>query len=268
MPMDAAEDVAQTVSLGERLVQARERRGLALAQAAEKLRLEPKVVEALEAERFEELGAAVYVRGYLQHYAELLGENPAELLELYASRASVNAAPDLTQIMKERHREAPRGRRFGVWQGALLTLALILVAVVWWAVRSGPVDQDLMVESAPITETPPAAAPAPVGVTPPAVEAGARTATGPVQLQLQFRQDCWVEVYDAAGATLHHDMARAGTTETLSGTPPLRLVLGNAGGVGIRLDGHEVILGAHLPAAQVIRFTLERDGQITRESMN
>lgn len=265
--MDAAEGAAQTAGLGERLAQARERRGLAVAQAAEKLRLEPKVIEALEAERFEELGAAVYVRGYLQHYAELLGENAAELLALYTSRANAHAVPDLTQIMKERNREAPRGRRFGVWQGALLTLALILVAVVWWAVRSGPVDQGVTVESVPTPQTSPRAEFAPVGMTP-AVTQRAAMAIGPVKLQLQFRQDCWVEVYDAAGATLHHDMARAGTTETLSGTPPLRLVLGNAGGVGIRLDGHDVVLGTHLPAAQVIRFTLDRDGQVSREFMN
>ena len=44
-------------SIGERLRAGRERAGLSVAAAAEKLHLDPKVIEALEADRFAELGA-------------------------------------------------------------------------------------------------------------------------------------------------------------------------------------------------------------------
>ena len=60
-------------SIGERLRAGRERSGLSIPAAAEKLHLDPKVIEALEADRFAEVGASVYVRGHLKRYADFVG---------------------------------------------------------------------------------------------------------------------------------------------------------------------------------------------------
>ena len=90
------------VGIGARLRAARESKGLTVLQAAEKLHVDARVLEALEAENFEPLGADVYVRGHLRRYAELVGESPAELQELY-SDTSRQPRPDLTRI--------PRGER-------------------------------------------------------------------------------------------------------------------------------------------------------------
>jgi len=308
--------------LGQRLVLARERRGLGVVQAAEKLHLEPRVIEALEAENFEVLGAAVYVRGHLQRYADLLGENAAELHALYASLEHARATPDLTQVITERNRGMAPGARVGVWQGGLLTLALVMAALVWWAVRSGPVappttapgpppqepaagavaapgaapvaQRDLPARVAararddatvPRTARPAAAAPtvaptlpataaegpaagaapaatapvakAPVAVTPPLPAANA------ARVVLSFREDSWAEVYDANGTALYRDIAAAGAVHELSGAPPLRLVLGNAAGVGITVNGRNVSLGAALQATPNAQFALDRGGRVT-----
>src|SRR5256885_11621997 len=77
---------------------------LPISQAAETLCLDPRTLEALEAEDFAALGADVYVRGHLRRYAELIGESPAQLQELYA-RSARAAHPDLTRIP---HREPGR----------------------------------------------------------------------------------------------------------------------------------------------------------------
>ena len=74
-------------SIGERLRAGRERAGLSVAAAAEKLHLDPKVIEALEADRFAELGASVYVRGHLRRYADFVGEPGVELVNAYSARA-------------------------------------------------------------------------------------------------------------------------------------------------------------------------------------
>jgi len=326
--MTEAGNAAQATGLGERLARARERRGLALLQTAEKLHLEPRVVEALEAEDFDTLGAAVYVRGHLQRYAELVGENAAELQALYAGRPHAHSTPDLTQVITERSRGAAPGARFGVWQGGLLTLALVLAALVWWAVRSSPTGGNAIEVQAPPEETgptpaaaapqpapatarpaapraaaaprttaapaaasqaparPAAPAPRPEHVTAPAPAAAARVgdsapapaaapppaaATTPAaapaanaaKLVLRFREDSWAEVYDASGAALYRDIANAGAVQTLSGVPPLRLVLGNAAGVGISLDGRNVTLGATLQSTPNAHFVLERGGRVT-----
>src|SRR5205823_14067558 len=87
----------QRCGTGARLRAAREQAGLSLAQAAESLALDPPTLEALEAEDFAALGADVYVRGHLRRYAELIGESPAQLQELYA-----RSAPALQPRSEER----------------------------------------------------------------------------------------------------------------------------------------------------------------------
>lgn len=86
----ASEAGGDARGIGARLRGAREKRGLTILQAAEKLHVDARMLEALEAGNFAALGALVYVRGHLRRYAELLGEPPPEPAEQYA------AAPALT----------------------------------------------------------------------------------------------------------------------------------------------------------------------------
>src|SRR3954465_3520492 len=111
MPMDeTAVEAAPAAprSIGERLRAGRERAGLSVAAAAEKLHLDVKVIEALEADRFAELGASVYVRGHLRRYADFVGAPGAELVSSYSARDARPPPPDLTQIPQAERRADPR----------------------------------------------------------------------------------------------------------------------------------------------------------------
>ncbi|MCW5573348.1 MAG: helix-turn-helix domain-containing protein, partial [Steroidobacteraceae bacterium] len=81
--------------IGAQLRAARERAGLTTLQAAAKLHLEPRMIEALEAEEFAAIGAAVYVRGHLRRYAELVDAPVGPLLDAYAARDEASTPPDL-----------------------------------------------------------------------------------------------------------------------------------------------------------------------------
>src|SRR5689334_25004081 len=83
--------------IGMRLRTARQRSGLTVLQAAERLHVDARVLEALEAEDFAVLGADVYVRGHLRRYAEEVGESATQLQELYTN-TSAPTTPDLTRI--------------------------------------------------------------------------------------------------------------------------------------------------------------------------
>lgn len=61
------------LGVGERLRSARKARAISLERVAEALHLDESVVLALEEERFDELGAPVFVRGHLKAYAKLVG---------------------------------------------------------------------------------------------------------------------------------------------------------------------------------------------------
>lgn len=128
MAAEAGGDVR--AGIGMRLRSARERKGLTILQAAEKLHVDAKILESLEAEDFAALGAPVYARGHLRHYAELIGEPPAELQEMYsnATRAAP-AQPDLTRISRAQPTSDP-GKL--VAPAVIVLVAIGLIGTVWW----------------------------------------------------------------------------------------------------------------------------------------
>src|SRR6187455_650499 len=120
-------------SIGERLRAGRERAGLSVAAAAEKLHLDIKVIEALEADRFAEIGASVYVRGHLRRYADFVGESGVELVQAYTARQALPPPPDLTQVPQAERRADPR-RLIAPLVG--LGSALVLALAIWWVLAS------------------------------------------------------------------------------------------------------------------------------------
>jgi len=108
--------------IGARLRTGREQTGMTVLQAAEKLHIDPKMLEALESEDFANLGATVYVRGHLRHYAELIGERFEELQVLYDSNIH-RALPDLTHAPR---RPRPSKRRKFL-KPALIVLAILVL---------------------------------------------------------------------------------------------------------------------------------------------
>src|SRR5919108_4070976 len=116
-------------TVGERLRAGRERAGLSVPAAAEKLHLDNRVIEALEADRFAELGAPVYVRGHLKRYADFVAENGVELVNMYNAREMRQAPPDLTQVPHPERRADPRRL---VTPLVVVGSAAVLLAAIWW----------------------------------------------------------------------------------------------------------------------------------------
>ena len=240
----------QRCGTGARLRDAREKAGLSLAQAAESLHLDPRTLEALEAEDFAALGADVYVRGHLRRYAELIGESPAQLQELYA-RSARAAHPDLTRIP---HREPGRGAARLV-RGSLQGLAgFALFALLWWLLTTpGEKPQPLATAALPASGA--AATQASAG-------AAALPAPGATQLGLKFSGLSWVEVSDASGRRLLQGLYAAGSApRTVSGAPPLRVVLGNAAAVGLRVNDQPLALAGLVRHDGSARLLIEGDGR-------
>lgn len=102
-----------------------------------------------------------------------------------------------------------------------------------------------------------ASSPAPVVeiAAPATPEAPAATPAGSGQLNFRFAGDSWVEVRDASGTILHSGTNRAGSTRSVQGTAPFKLVVGNAANVSLEQDGKPVDLAAHVRGT-VARLTL------------
>jgi cytoskeleton protein RodZ len=305
------DEAAGSDSIGARLRSGRERLGLSLIEAAERLHVEPRAIEALEAERFEEFGASVYARGHLRHYAELVGESALELQELYVTSAHAVRAPDLTQVASARRAEASPS---ALMPGMVVVAVVALVGSGWWiagnladsssaehaagSVAAGAEPNDVL---APRTAAPGPAATSPVAAGIAALPAvatrtsSAITGSSPLkpvatasaqpaaavddagaalqrrsaaahpkvaQLQLHFSEDSWAEVYDAQGERLLFDVGSADSTRTVSGAPPLRVVLGNPVGVALALDGRPVSVPDGATRNVSIEFRINRSGRV------
>ena len=119
--------------IGARLRAGRERAGMSVLQAAERLHIDPRMLEALEAEQFEVFGAPVYVRGYVRNYAELVGERSTELLELLGG-SHQNVRPDLTRAPRvPKSFDNRRKSRLGV----IVAVTVVLVVAVLWVLTKG-----------------------------------------------------------------------------------------------------------------------------------
>jgi cytoskeleton protein RodZ len=263
---------------GARLVLARERLGLSVAQVAAKLRLDVSTVTALERGAYAEVGAAVFVRGFLRRYAELVGEPVAEIDALYTHQPDAAAVPDLAKTGLYRLEATAHRRALGVVPALLVAAALGVIAAIWWAMKIETAPHPTTVEgsaevlhlSAPEAGSP-AAAPAPATQAPPdtASATGASTAgTDPLvaslphkRVQLTFSGESWAEVYDARGWRLFFGFGHAGSTQELSGVPPFRLVLGNVEAVAVAIEGAAVDLPSAAPGER-LRVSLKGDGVV------
>jgi cytoskeleton protein RodZ len=278
--------------LGARLRAAREQAGLSILQAAEKLHTDVHVLEALEAEQFGALGAPVFVRGHIRRYAELVRESALELQSLYAESAHASARPDLTRVPKADPGQPPPSR---LVPGMAVVVGVALIGIIGWvlnAVNSGPGSRPSPLTQAPIdaasapaappTAAAPASAPAaapraaPSVATPPSVpgapnapvaavsahRAESPETARPTQLTLHFSADSWVEVYDARGERLLYDVGAADSVRNVSGTAPLRVVLGNAPGVALEVNGRTAALPGNLTPDSVLQFVVSRTGRL------
>ena len=105
----------------------REKQGLSIQEVANKLRLSPKQIEALEADNFANLPEPTIVRGFIRNYAKQLRINAEPLLDAYTVIVPSNTPHELTikptSNMHVSSRDKPKASSY-VWAGLLALLAL------------------------------------------------------------------------------------------------------------------------------------------------
>ncbi len=149
----AAEQSFSNVSPGERLRAAREAQGLSTRAVATHLNLPAASVEALEADDFERLPPATFVRGYLRSYARLLDIDADEVVADYEA-----LEPDQAQkihIYQPLPDPAKPQRNTGAWVvGGGIAVALMAAGLAWFQ-GAGESGVPEAVEPAPAVEEAP-----------------------------------------------------------------------------------------------------------------
>lgn len=76
-----------------------------------------------------------------------------------------------------------------------------------------------------------------------------------VEMVFEFKADCWINISDATGEDIAFGVKQEGRIMTLSGVPPIEVVLGAPSAVEITYDG-EIIDMTQFPASRTARFEL------------
>jgi len=255
------------LSIGQTLARWRTERGESVATVVARLRCDQAVIEALENDRFNDLGAPVFARGHLKRYAELLGAPVEELLERWSVvQRERLAPPDLKSTPRARARNVETrvwGRRVGA-----AAVALVIGLATWWILKgSGTATTPVQVAAQALPPPPPAPAPLPVVAEPaPApVAASAPPVTGDrARLRLAAREDSWVQVVDATGRRLYFGTLRRDNSVALNGAVPMRVLIGRADMTSVEFAGRPVSIPSTMIFNATAHFTIDATGQMRR----
>lgn len=75
-------------------------------------------------------------------------------------------------------------------------------------------------------------------------------------IALSCRQDCWIQIRDAAGTSLQSGLMKAGAPHAFSGKAPYRIVIGNVAAATLSYQGQPVDLKQYARGGNVARFNL------------
>ena len=286
---------------GQLLNDERVRRGMSISEVAHRLRLSEQQIEAIEAQDFSRLPAAVFLRGYIRNYANLL-----QLKEIpHLMEAVPQVRPAETAFASKRNSQRfksiepvyrpDRGSRAG-WLYVVVILAAFAAYTIYQEempeqlvpFSSENADQavslpsgeggdqvaiDLALPLSPPSSGLPLVTPAPSGASLPSVattlpeipapslpvaEIPKAVDSGKKLLHLSFSRESWVKIKDGSGKVILEKTQAGGTVQTIEGTPPLYLVIGNAAGVSRTYNGRKVDLAPYTRGNDdVARFSLE-----------
>jgi cytoskeleton protein RodZ len=254
---------------GARLRKAREAAGLRLEDVAAKLKMPVRVVESLENEDWDRLGAPVFVRGQLRSYSRLLGLATTTTLE-----ASGLAPIEPPKLVSRSY--TPRVQRLmeaGTRRLIYIVLTAVIAVPVWLATKphlnTTAATPDVQPLDAPIAvgTNDAAGSDAPVKAidNPPVVASLAPTMSprpsAVPAIALHFNGDSWVQVIAPNGRTLEQGLLPAGTTRSYAAGEVGRVVLGNADAVSVERAGKALDLEP-FRRANVARFTVSSDGSL------
>jgi cytoskeleton protein RodZ len=267
-----APNSAASLTPGELLRRERERRSISLLRAAEDLHLDTRVVEAIETNRFDQLGAPVYARGHLRKYAQLMGLSPEFILQRYEALTDRPAVPMPVPASVTAGAVVDLEQR-GTFKGPLLvSVTLIVLALGWWIYDEVTTPSRASMEQVPSlepaqdapsmtgsVETP--LAPQPVVNGRRAAQPSTASAAAPVRMTLQYSEASWTEIYDATGQKLMFNLGEIGRVRTVSGTPPLKVTLGNASAVTVQINEQPVVVPRRT-GRDSAKFLVNADGQV------
>jgi cytoskeleton protein RodZ len=114
---------------GAQLRHLREQQGLSAQNVADKLCLNIKMIQLLEADKYNELPPPIFVRGYIRNYSKVLDIPSDTLIETFNRLIGEESAPFLTPQLKQKNQTSSEDSWFKALTFTIIIALMILMAL-------------------------------------------------------------------------------------------------------------------------------------------
>jgi cytoskeletal protein RodZ len=240
------------VSIGKALAEAREAAGLSVDEVAHATRIRRTLVLGIENDDFSACGGDFYARGHLRTIATKVGLDPTPLLAEFDHERPETAAPRASDVFEAESAARPE-RRGPNWSAAMVAALVLIVAFGVYHAFTGSGGGNTF-RTLPSTLAPGSSSAPPSGSPSPSGNQGSAVAQAPrtkVVVAVRADERSWVQVNTGTGQQLFQGLLQSGQSKTFTDRREIKLVVGNAGGVNLTVNGTD--MGAPGRRGQVAR---------------
>ena len=279
--IEAVEKNKDDINCGDRLANTRKEKELSVNQVAREIKIEPRVIEMIENNDFESIGAPVFVKGYLRQYSELVGLDPELIIEKYNAINSIEDSPPIVNDSVDQISKYVLTPKIIIIAIFVILISLGVLATVFGIFGNNepvvikmeteteslepllPPVSELLIDSSEIqmdetlemeTET--------ESLEPlfPSIADEFFIEENMMNLNIIYSGLCWTEVFDANGERLFFGLGDQDREVNIKGLPPFDVMLGAADNLlEIKLEGREYNVVDSVRRGEVLRFTVVDD---------
>ena len=279
--IEAVEKNKDDINCGDRLANTRKEKELSVNQVAREIKIEPRVIEMIENNDFESIGAPVFVKGYLRQYSELVGLDPELIIEKYNAINSIEDSPPIVNDSVDQISKYVLTPKIIIIAIFVILISLGVLATVLGIFGNNepvvikmeteteslepllPPVSELLIDSSEIqmdetlemeTET--------ESLEPlfPSIADEFFIEENMMNLNIIYSGLCWTEVFDANGERLFFGLGDQDREVNIKGLPPFDVMLGAADNLlEIKLEGREYNVVDSVRRGEVLRFTVVDD---------
>ena len=281
-----AEVKEEDISPGKLLATARKKAGLSESDIAEQLNLSVAMIGQLESDQNTSGLPDAFLRGYLRTYARAVGEDEEHIVALYSQAIGTSIVRNyFVPSVDVPPMKAQVGNHMPWFKALSVAVFIAIIALGWMAYSQKSTDTNSEnstiyqpLNSSEYNEVAEDSVQQPVELSSdidngdigpaitntseseplfvePTIEPESDIESMEAELAFTFIEDCWVQVIDSNDNVLAVGLKSAGRRFTVSGVPPIAVVLGKPRAISLQFNNEAVDLSIYA-AGQTARFSL------------
>lgn len=247
-----------SLTLGEKLRQAREERGISISEVAEQTRISPHYLDSIENDDYRTLPGGIFNKGFVKSYAKYVGIDEQEALQDYSRLIASQDSSNDGDPRSYKPEVLTDDRTSSSLIPTIIFAVIILGLMTWGLLTLVNYIQNQQSQQTSATPTPAPASNANQAVN---ANTAAPTPAGPVnEIKVDFKSTEAVAVTATVDGKLANDNVPAETIKSYVGqdSVKLRYYRGFADRVRITVNGKEITPPAAPPKGVGIEFEINK----------